>query len=436
MLLREFWLFLCGCLLFCVDGANKTFVPTDSWQTIEDGVAVPAGLHVRMNLQTGKKEAKFLDDETKDNKKAALIKIEEERLKDEIHPDKIKELLKNIKAEDAEDAPSGKSFRSYDEIKKEFESLNMNIKTDMEIIHKLMEEFRVITNGSKPAEPGHLAAVLTDLEYLVHHYDNAVEFARLRGFTTIVIPCLNSTDNEVRAEALRLLGSAVQSNPKVQKAAVDEGCVTVLLKLLALERDSFVRSRGIYAISCLLRSFPAAQLKFVQDGGITVLSKIFDEPKDADEKTRIKIINLLTDLLVEVRNIRDVGNPKLKEQYELMALELNLREQGWCVRAADWFCEREDWSSRAVILNTEDLDHAMVDATVDLLLPLADSCLSDFVINIDLLSAVNHAKELYSDLALHELDDGVADSLYSEILRKLRALAVTFARTSLFKDEL
>ena len=37
------------------------FVPTREWQVVDDGQSIPPGLHIRMNLETGVKEAKLLD---------------------------------------------------------------------------------------------------------------------------------------------------------------------------------------------------------------------------------------------------------------------------------------------------------------------------------------------------------------------------------------
>ena len=39
----------------------EDFVATNEWQEIKEGQKVPAGLHYRMNLETGKKEAKILE---------------------------------------------------------------------------------------------------------------------------------------------------------------------------------------------------------------------------------------------------------------------------------------------------------------------------------------------------------------------------------------
>ena len=48
------------------------FVATHEWQEIQEGQKVPAGLHYRMNLETGKKEAKILEDDN-DSESSAVI---------------------------------------------------------------------------------------------------------------------------------------------------------------------------------------------------------------------------------------------------------------------------------------------------------------------------------------------------------------------------
>ena len=40
---------------------HELFVPSEVWQKVKPGQALPSGLHYRINLQTGEKEAKLLD---------------------------------------------------------------------------------------------------------------------------------------------------------------------------------------------------------------------------------------------------------------------------------------------------------------------------------------------------------------------------------------
>ena len=43
------------------DTKKPKFVATKEWQDIQEGQSVPSGLHYRMNLETGRKEAKLMD---------------------------------------------------------------------------------------------------------------------------------------------------------------------------------------------------------------------------------------------------------------------------------------------------------------------------------------------------------------------------------------
>merc|ERR1712241_1152080 len=42
---------------------DSAFIATPEWQEIGEGPKVPSGVHYRMNLETGKKEAKLLETE-------------------------------------------------------------------------------------------------------------------------------------------------------------------------------------------------------------------------------------------------------------------------------------------------------------------------------------------------------------------------------------
>lgn len=44
-----------------VENEADEFIPTDQWQKIREGQKIPPGLHIRLNLETGEREAKLLD---------------------------------------------------------------------------------------------------------------------------------------------------------------------------------------------------------------------------------------------------------------------------------------------------------------------------------------------------------------------------------------
>ena len=67
-----------------------------------------------------------------------------------------------------------KNFRSYETLKKELEELELNVQTDMELMNELLLKFKSGDDEDKLSS-------LTDLEYLVHQFDNAREFVRAGG---------------------------------------------------------------------------------------------------------------------------------------------------------------------------------------------------------------------------------------------------------------
>lgn len=57
------------------------FVPTHEWQIIKPGQVIPKGIHVRLNLQTGEREGKLLDEKNKQGDHNVLSKQLEDALK-------------------------------------------------------------------------------------------------------------------------------------------------------------------------------------------------------------------------------------------------------------------------------------------------------------------------------------------------------------------
>jgi hypothetical protein len=56
-----------------------------------------------------------------------------------------------------------KKFKTYEELKKDFNDINMDIKTDGEIIEDMIGKLR-----DKDLERDNLLTTLTDLEYYLH----------------------------------------------------------------------------------------------------------------------------------------------------------------------------------------------------------------------------------------------------------------------------
>lgn len=304
----------------------ETFKPTSEWKEVKKGQPIPKGLHVRLNLATGKTEAKLMDDAGKADKNEQQPYVRAELLDAMQHftSDDVKDPKKLEAAEN--------TFKNIDQLKKEFEDLKLYVKTDYELITFIMNNLKRpnVTDADK-------ITMFNDLEYYVHQIDNAVDFVAMGGFL-LVIPSLNSSDDEVRASAAFLLGSAMQSNPKVQIEALENALLQCLLRLIVWDASHVVRSRAMYALSTLVRHFPLAQQQLVELGGLTVLSELFRHPLHNPELTKlqVKAVTLLTDLVDEKRSTLDhlIPNDELQQeklrQYEQVHLEQSMVELGWC----------------------------------------------------------------------------------------------------------
>ncbi|XP_046382806.1 nucleotide exchange factor SIL1 [Ischnura elegans] len=375
---------------------NVPFIPTKEWQRVRKGQAIPAGIHSRLNLQTGVVEAKLLDEDNGEH--TALTSVPEKssdfetveastHSKNTFNHAQLQEKLHKIPEEvwesNSEEDDVKKNFRSYEELKKEFKDLKLSIKTDSEIISELWERFKEVTQSKE------IVNILTDLEYLLHQTDNAVNFAKDGGIKSIVLPAINSSNNEVVIMALRLLGSATQSNPKVQIAALEAGAVERALRLV---KEPQLSSSALHALSCIIRRFPLAQKTFVKYGGPAILAELFDDfPKMGSKawddlnllrRARIKAVTLLHDMILEHQQAE--GEARL--QYSQVGLAEQITSHNWCKLFPS-------------LLTLED-DHDAVEKGAEAMLAYWETCRSEFVLAAP---TVFQAEKRYADLSVAEL---------------------------------
>ncbi|XP_041476573.1 nucleotide exchange factor SIL1-like [Lytechinus variegatus] len=396
----------------------EVFKPSDEWQPIKEGQAIPAGLHVRINLATGEKEAKYLDDQetslTGDKSQEKVENNVEEMEKH--HREELQERLAKMtdddKCDDCNDNEAlieevKQRYRSIEEIKKEFSKLEVDIKTDYEIMAELLDEYRKRIDLSPEARK----LILQDLEFFVHKVDNGVDFASLGGWD-VIMGALNSTEVVLNSEAAHVLGSAVQSNPKAQVSAFDSGALHALLHVLSRSPSITVKKRALYGLSSLIRLFPFAQRKFIELGGLSVLSGLMRETSDylplldnSVHLIQVKSVTLVHDLLVEQRNAfyletsdADEVAKERKSQYEKVNLVANLIDGGWC-NAVPMLLDEPDHDSREKILLS--------------LNTFQSFC--DYSTNLDLHHRLETLRKEYSALAGEETRTGDGDDYFHSL---------------------
>ncbi|XP_043376262.1 nucleotide exchange factor SIL1 isoform X2 [Dermochelys coriacea] len=395
----------------------EVFYPTYQWQTVRPGQAVPAGLHVRLNLQTGEREARLPDNK---NEKSDMKDQEKRKRLDEMHinsnsftSQELKEALAKMKEKEKTESTMEQKanledvrqrFRPIEELKKEFEELNMKIETDFEIMVKLINKF-----NSSTSTLDEKVAALYDLEYYVHQVDNAKDFLSLGGLQ-LVINGVNSTEPVLKEHAAFVLGAALSSNPKVQVEAIEGGALQKLLVILATEQPLAVKKKALFALSSMLRHFPYAQLQFLKLGGLQVLRNLFKEK--GMESLYIRVVTLLYDLILEKMLLEDSENKEdqMKEkvqQYKQVNLVPAVVEQGWCVIISNLLALPEH-DTREKVLKTVRI--------------LMAACRDGYQGDYALSTTLSMLRTEYEELAAEEQREGDKDGYFKELLSSINTI--------------
>ncbi|TDH70715.1 hypothetical protein CCR75_008874 [Bremia lactucae] len=270
------------------------FVATNEWQDLLPGQGVPRGLHMRLNLETGKREAKLVDrsdtdaeeftrllvtgsdsqettvtvltdyagDAATDFENGETLSVTDDRLgnyalkEDAEHDEapraepkwnheKIYEVLQalpeppevdGMNIHEAHEKLSPAEFRRqvvylWKKRQAELKEALESLQDDAKYLGKLLKQFKEAEeNGDMNGQ----ISVLEVLEWEVQDLDKTHVFNFIGGFS-IMADYLNSTSLPVRASAAWVIGSAAKNYKDGQDWAIDAGVIPKLLDSIALD---------------------------------------------------------------------------------------------------------------------------------------------------------------------------------------------------------
>ncbi|KAI0000793.1 armadillo-type protein [Russula compacta] len=159
---------------------------------------------------------------------------------------------------------------------------------------ELMKEALAKAQDTSLDEDARVTA-LDDLEMLVENIDNANDLEKLRMWEPLQ-GLLGSPSDDIKVQALWVIGTAVQNNPAAQKSYLTlDPLPTILSYLSSSARSSKqLRSKALYALSGLLKHNAASIVPFEAAGGWDTLRGALS---DSDISVRRKAAFLLNILL-------------------------------------------------------------------------------------------------------------------------------------------
>jgi nucleotide exchange factor SIL1 len=222
-------------LALCVVAANSAphpeFVPTREFQKVLEGQSIPPGLHVKMDLATGEKFAKLIDDEdhTVQNRQSALVVQETDAqmfLKDlkltpegvpyefrhakkvHLYSSKGNKELQSSDTKETEEIPSNTSEGSKSSSTTKNDRINVS-PADFARMQGLVEKLELWSQSPQTTLTEDLDDTLSDLEDIVHDYSIGIKFTESNGFN-ILLSMMRQGEIPLRKKAALVLGSSVQ----------------------------------------------------------------------------------------------------------------------------------------------------------------------------------------------------------------------------------
>ncbi|KAF0440410.1 armadillo-type protein [Gigaspora margarita] len=138
---------------------------------------------------------------------------------------------------------------------------------------------------------------LDNLEMLVEQIDNANDIENMNLWPQI-LSFLSLPEASLRTQVIWVCGTAVQNNPKAQKAFFEKGGLTLILNIIKdADEDMEVKSKALYALSGAIKHYPPGLAQFEKDEGYDVLLKLLETSNDIQSLR--KIIFLFNTLLMQ-----------------------------------------------------------------------------------------------------------------------------------------
>ena len=303
----------------------RIFQPTTSFQIVHDDQELPPGLHIRMNLTSGVKEAKLNEpDEDSVGHAADLVIIDE-------LPSTAPELEDQTNSQDAH--PHSHELQ---------DQTNPQDTRLPRLPHFDSSEGSLFASGistlksSPSSDVETLIPALSDLQDLAHSAHWGLTLTRdstvCHLLFQLLSPSLSTSDLELRSAAALLLDTAIHNNPPALTAALshfynDEwptGLLEAVIVALAHEQLPSILTRMVFLLSGLCQD-EAQMRKFLDAGGLDLLAKLFDaENAGTDERDRLrgKIANFIFDNFLQI----DATTENLGTSNQDIEIDVNAHE--------------------------------------------------------------------------------------------------------------
>ena len=243
------------------------FNATDEWQLVPEGVDIPAGLHVKMDLTSGGRWAKLLDKSNESsseneqntniivtNKDQAIrhsLDFNQEKLENEmadllsLNPLQ-KTAQRNI---DLEAQTESERKLRLEKLKAFMNDIDKNVESDFEKMTRYVNKLEDLSS-SHETDNSIYVDICENLDWIISKVDNAHDAAK-QGILSKLIEIYRKDPSKY---IWRIFSASAQNNPPVAKALFKPLLPLIEETIKNLEYDSDLLKSCIYSLSAISRS--------------------------------------------------------------------------------------------------------------------------------------------------------------------------------------
>ena len=163
----------------------------------------------------------------------------------------------------------------------------------------LMREAMAVVRNQEAELENRLVA-MDNFEMLIENLDNANNIENMKLWTPL-LETLSDSEEDLRAAALSVIGTAAQNNEPTQNAfsKQEEG----LMKIIQLANDTKeplnVRLKAFYALSNLIKNHTVLATEFLKSQGLDIIAPVLSDPS-SKPKLKTRAVSLLNAFLSSV----------------------------------------------------------------------------------------------------------------------------------------
>lgn len=261
----------------------RVFIPTEEFQVIELDQVIPAGIHLRLNLETGLREGKI-------NVPGEGAEFEGVAIELPAHgSDSLLVVGAEVPpAPSVNIPPPPLDDDPYGVIKVPHSAPAEEV--------PFIDAVSIILDASSFSIPK-LNQALSSLENLVHEMYWGLQISTPQNVNALLNLIGTSVNPAIRSSAATVLGSALQNNPKALKSALENGdvkLIKMLIEALEKENDDSTRLRIMYALNQGIKS-DQTRGGFLAMGGLERLLRLFQDSTTSGGEFRGKVSTFMED---------------------------------------------------------------------------------------------------------------------------------------------